>query len=496
MGLKDIFKRKRKKKINNRNPRRRSYSAAAIGRLTNDWTTSSGTPDQELKAALRILRARSRNLVANNDYGKRFLNILKTNVVGAQGIGLQVRAKDSGGQLDVGANNMLESAFKDWGKVGSCTVDGKMSWIDCQKLFLETVAKDGEVIVKPIPGWKHNKYGFALQFIEADHLDENYSTVLQSGNEVRLGIEFDKWGRPVRYNMLKKHPGELLSGQVYHLSKYDQIPADAIIHKFLIERPRQSRGVPWMVTPMLRMKILDGYEEAELVASRTAASKMGFFKSPDGDGYTGDDQDDDEITITEAEPGLFEQLPAGVDFVKWDPDHPTTAFDAFSKSILRGIASGLNVSYVTLANDLEGVNYSSIRQGALDDRDAWRVLQTWIVEHFCQQIWELWLNMALTTGAVPLPPGKYEKFNNVIWRPRGWQWVDPDKEGKANERAVSDGFKSLQDVASEQGRDIADIFEALKNEKELAEQYGLKLPVFEGVKKNEKEEKEPANPDN
>ena len=53
--------------------------------------------------------------------------------------------------------------------------------------------------------------------------------------------------------------------------------------------------------------------------------------------------------------------------------------------------------------------------------------------------------------------------------------MDPLKEVKANLSAVANGFKSLQDVAAESGVDIEDVFEALKQEKELAASYGLNL---------------------
>ena len=42
-----------------------------------------------------------------------------------------------------------------------------------------------------------------------------------------------------------------------------------------------------------------------------------------------------------------------------------TAFADFHASVLRSVASGLGISYVTLANNLEGVSYSSIRQASI-----------------------------------------------------------------------------------------------------------------------------------
>jgi capsid protein len=60
----------------------------------------------------------------------------------------------------------------------------------------------------------------------------------------------------------------------------------------MTNRPNQSRAVPWMSTAMTRLHNLGQYEEAEVVASRVSACKMGFFKPDGGEGYVGDDIDD------------------------------------------------------------------------------------------------------------------------------------------------------------------------------------------------------------
>jgi capsid protein len=97
------------------------------------------------------------------------------------------------------------------------------------------------------------------------------------------------------------------------------------------------------------------------------------------------------------------------------------------------------------------------------------------VEHFCQEVFARWLDAALITQAVPLPHSKFEKFNAAVWRPRGWPWVDPWREVKANKEAVDEGFKSRQEVVAERGVDIEDVFDALSQEEKLAANYGLDL---------------------
>lgn len=456
----------------------KAYQAASIGRLTADWNTQPTSADADIIPNLKTLRARSRDLCQNNDYARRFISMLKSNVIGHKGILLQNKAKDNSGKYDKVANEKVEIAWKKWGKKGTCTMCGGFSWSGLQQAVIEAVAKDGEVLIQKV---KSGNYGFTLHVIEIDYLDENLNN---SKKKIKGGIQRDKWGKPVRYYLFKSHPGD--NANTIHLQSRRMIPAKDIIHVFIKERPNQTRGVPWMVCPAFRLKQLAGMEEAELVASRVAASKMGFFTSPDGDSYEGDDTEDETgALISEAEPGTFEQLPDGMDFKAWEPNHPNTAYASFTKSMLRGIASGLNVSYVGLANDLEGVSYSSIRQGELSDRDSWRVLQTWFVENFIELVYEEWLPYALMSNNLDLPPRKKDKFNQPHWMPRGWNWVDPQREINANILAVKNGFKSLGDIVSEQGHDIEEVFDRLSRERDLAEQYGLNLPVLFGEEKNE-----------
>lgn len=455
-------------KLFSKKPSTRKYSAAAMNRLTSDWATSILSADSELHGDLKTLRSRSRDLSMNNDYARRFLKKTSVNVVGASGVRLQVRAEDKSGNLLRDINVHIEEEFLNWAKKGNCSTCGRLSWIDCQKLFVESVARDGEVIVRLVKGF--GDFGFALQFLEADHLDEELNQPLKDGSYIRMGIEFNKWNRPVAYHILKQHPGEVFRNRNID-SKYQRIPANEIIHGFLLERSSGSRGVPWMHTAMSRLAMLSGYEEAELVAARIGASKMGFFVSPDGSGYS--NVDDEGSPVMNSSPGTFEQLPSGMDVRMFDTNHPTTSFGAFEKAILRGIASGLDISYNTLANDLEDVNFSSIRHGALEDRDSYRVLQNWLIEHFCRPVFESWLLMSMTSGKVKLPISEYDTYNKPVWKARGWAWVDPLKENHANQIAINQKTKTRSQIAAEQGMDIEELFQQLAYEEQLAKEYGL-----------------------
>lgn len=466
MGVMDFFKGKPK-------TAKRSYNGANIGRLFSDFVTSSRSADSEIRPNLRTLRDRCREISRNHPYAKRYLQIMTTNIVGATGVSLQVRKRNDDNSLDTVGNRLIEQNFMAWGRTGFCTVDGRLSWMQAQRLFMETLARDGEVIIKKIRRPSGNPYGFSLQFLEADYLDEEYNKRLSNGNEVRMGVEIDKSGKPVSYFMFEDHPHHDFSYGSTTKRRHIQVPADDIIHCFIQERAGQTRGVPMMSNALSRLKMLDGFEEAALVNARVAASKMGFFVSPEGDGFVGDDYDN-HAPIMDASPGTFSQLPQGMDFKAFDPSQPTDNFADFEKAILRGIASGLGVSYVSLANNLEGVSYSSIRQGTIEDRDHFKMMQQFMIDAFIDPVYRAWLEMAITVGKLNLPMGKYDLFaDNVIYRPRGFAWVDPQKEINASVTALNNGIVTLQDIHAQYGKDTEDVFEQINRESELADRYGI-----------------------
>jgi len=190
-------------------------------------------------------------------------------------------------------------------------------------------------------------------------------------------------------------------------------------------------------------------------------------------GYGADEVLDDGSLVQNLEPGQIEILPSDWDFQAVDWNHPNQAFKDFEKAILRGIASGLDVSYNYLANDLEGVNYSSIRAGVLDERDVWRDLQIFLKEHFLDRVFENWLEMALLSGNLNLSFKDFNRLNNPTWQFRGWEWVDPLKDMQANILAIKAGLKSASDVVSQMGFDYEEVLLQLKREKDLREKLGI-----------------------
>ena len=228
-----------------------------------------------------------------------------------------------------------------------------------------------------------------------------------------------------------------------------------------------------MVSPMTRLQQLAGYEEAEVVAARVSSCKMGWLLKENSEGYTGEEDPADLNVLMEAEPGTIEELPSGMKFQEWNPSHPTTAYKDFVKTCLRGISAGLGVSYNMLANDLEGVNYSSIRAGVLEEREHFKKVQQWFTDTLVGPVFESWLESSILANQFPFNINRFDKMNSPQWKPRRWAWVDPLKDIQANITAVENGLKSRRAIVAESGGDVEDVFDQIAMDQQLAEEKGL-----------------------
>lgn len=472
-------------------PQRRSYAAAQVNRLTQGWSTMSASANSDIHRSLDAVRARSRQLARDDEYIKRWLTMVSTNVVGPVGFRFQARVYDQPGKPDGMANTAIESAWARFCAVGVCDVTGIQSMAGLQQLAIKAAARDGEYLAQIIRGADaENPFGIAIQVLDVDRLCTALNRPAEgTANAVRMGVEVNRFGRPVAYYLKAAHPGELYQATAgIRGDGVMRIKAQDIIHGYIKDRPEQVRGMPWAHAAMVRLNNLGGYEEAAVIAARVGASKMGFFTTQDGqaevvstgieDDPSADGAQDGALTM-DADPGVFQSLPQGVQFQPFNPDYPSAMFADFVKANLRGIASGLGVAYHALANDLEGVSFSSIRSGTLEERDAWMMIQEWFSSSFLERVFAEWLPSALAFGQITmsngsaLPVTKIDKFRAHTWQGRRWEWVDPLKDITADITAINANLKSPQQVAAKLGMDYEDLLVEIKAAQELRAALGV-----------------------
>ena len=455
----------------------RSFQGGQPSRLTAGFNAYNTSLDTDLYTSLNVLRARSRQLTQNNPYGQKFLRMVASNVVG-QGFTLQNRSMD-GNKPDTTDAKAIETAFAAWSRRGVCDVTGQLSFAELCRLVMRTVACDGEVLMRKVRGRGVNPFGFALQVLDIDRLMVQEQRKLDNGNVMRMGVEINPLGKPVAYWVCSNHPMDpfMQSGGAL----VERIPAEDVFHFFIPVRPEQRRGVPWMHAAIERLYHIGELDQSALVAARKGADTLGFFVSPNGLPPDVDGAGTDGAAIEVSVPGTFDTLPEGYDIKNFDSKYPNDVYPAFIKSALRAVASAIGVAYNGLANDLEGVNYSSIRSGVLEEREFWMELQDWFTSAFLIPLYEEWLRLALGMGAVtgptgfPLPATKFAKFSAHEWQGRRWGWVDPLGDVQAKVLMMNNGLTSRTRIAAELGLDREQVWNELQREEEEMKSMQLNL---------------------
>lgn len=458
----------------------RRFQAARVDRLAADWLTTTNSINEELRQDLDRLRARGRDLVNNNDYAMKFTGMVQDNIIGSAGVRLQMRVEDRPGVSDRMANQAIESAWREFSTV--CDVAGQQSLTEMCKTLVGGMPADGEFLVRLVRGADaRNRFNFALQVIDVDRIDTTFSG-RHGQNTVINGIEVDDTRRPVAVHIFQAHPND--GARSSRLRQ--RIPVGDLIHGFRVQRAEQLRGIPWMAPGMLSLHHLGTFKLAALLAAEFGANHYGFFTTPDGQAPIGGLDANGQAVVT-SQPGTFDTLPTGVGFQQYESKYPEQNFGPFVKTTVQRIASGWRVAYHSLANDLEGVSFSSIRSGTLEERDRWMSDQEWFIGTFLEPVFKIWLQMSLLSGAItmpngsPLPASKVAKFSRHEWQARRWDWVDPKADTEANILKVRAGLMSPQDLSAAMGYDFEDTLAAIKQAQDLAASYGVRLTAYEAL---------------
>ena len=488
---------------------RRSFLARSLSQLfksgqplQNDtWTSTPVTPDAWISLHHPALVARSREQWSNNDYVRAFIRLVRQNIVGPQGIVMQAKAQKPRGDLDKDLNEALECDWEKWGEQGNCDVTGKLSWRAALCLLTETTARDGEFIIRLCYGKEAGPMGFAIQLIDPQRLSVRYENakIDNQGGFIRHSIEFNRYGRPVAYHFASTDEWD-----AYYYSYagrgFVRIPAEEIIHGFVHEQVSQRRGLPWASTSLFRLHNLQGFEDAAVQNARASAAKMGFIEWQEGFGPEADDDVDVASTI-DAEPLSFHELPEGAKLAEWAPNYPSGEFATFHKAMLRGAAAGMGVLYNNMAGDLEGVNFSSIRQGTLDEREHWKELQQWLIEAACKPVRAAYLKYRLLAGEIrysngkPVPATKLPECMKCEWQPRRWAWIDPRADVDANIAQMRAGLVAPSAIIRESGRDPEAVFIQFAHDLEAMKAAGITDDILHLFLFGEMKPPKPAAPD-
>lgn len=396
----------------------------------------------------RTLRVRSRYEVANNSYARGMLLTLANDTIGT-GPRLQVLSGDD--EL----NSQIEGDFMRW--AAEIDLPGKLRTARMAR------CQDGEVFILMAQNRAmfDRQIQLDIQLIEADRICSNGI----SGEENNVdGIQFDRFGNPVTYRMLKYHPGGDEIGN--NMMEYEFVSAKNMIHYFRSDRPGQHRGIPEITSSLPLFAQLRRFTLAVLSAAEAAADFAGILYTDTP--ANGESDEVEALDAIELRRNMLLSMPSGWKMAQLDPKQPCSTYAEFKAQILNEIARCLNMPYNIAAGNSSGYNYAS---GRLDHQTYFKSLRVErenIVAIVLNKIFDLWLREYVLTTGVKLP----EKFN-WSWFWDGFEHVDPGKEANAIDIKLKNGTTTYAAEYSKVGRDWEDEFEQIAKEKCRMAELGI-----------------------
>jgi lambda family phage portal protein len=442
--------------------------AASKGRRMRGFVASKRTINSLLEGAGGDLLARARHMARNSGYAANAVDAWQAHVIGTgfrvNPTGLQGRARDK----------MLE-VWNRWVRVADA--DGLTDWYGLQRRVAREAFIAGECFVRirarrpsdglPLP--------FQLQTLQSEMLDMSYTTTATSGNPIVNGIEFDFLGRRVAYHFWRTHPGETTKLRSSYAGERIRVPASEVLHVFDPTEAGQARGLSRFAPALVKLIVLDQYDDAELERKKTAALMVAFLVSDnDDDPWETDGEDDGLVPM---EPGQFQRLRSGEDVKFNTPADVGGSYEAFQYRTLLQIAAALGIPYPYLTGDMVKANYSNSRLALMDFRRRvegfqWGVL----VPSLCDFVFARAVELAISSGAVPRPAGYLAdpaSYAAAEWLPPKWDWIDPLKDVQAEVAEVGAGFKSRSRALAERGFDASQVDAEIAADREREAKLGL-----------------------
>ena len=440
---------------------RQFYGAAKTGRATDGWTTIS--------AGAETTNRGSRDLERNSDVMGGLIHPMVSNVVGS-GYQLQAKALRADGAEDEPFNTQVEELWKRWSRPQSCDIRGLLSLSEMLELIVRRRLVDGGVLVLKIS----DKNRFCLQVVEVDRLDTSVTAFTPPGaetpNRVEGGIEVDAYSRPVAYHLRGNTDAADLGSK--------RVLARDVIYLPVLTRAEQVREMSPLCSSLSRIDDINEFIAAALQKEKTL-SYFGAFVTNSvpgggfGRGFAPTPKENQELAL---EQGMITYLAPGEDVKTINPAGVSASSGEMLRTTQRLTGSGQGLSYEAASRDMSQVNYSSARQGLLEDRKTYGSWQSYLIDHLLTPVYEEWLDWMALQNRLPVSPQDYAKspeaYQRHIWVRPGWDWIDPLKEASANRVALETCQTTLQEICASKGKDWRDIIAQRKVEMEALGELG------------------------
>lgn len=308
-----------------------------------------------IQAAGADMTARARFLIRNNGYASNAVESWAGNAVGT-GI------KPSSAIADATLKDKVQRMWLRW--TDESDTEGLTDFYGQQRRAARELFISGEVFFRirlrlPEDGLS---VPLQLQMLPSEMLPLGHNETLANGNRIRQGIEFDRIGRRVAYHFLRRHPGDVTDPGLAGESA--RVPAESVLHIIDPVDAGQLRGISRFAPAIVKLFLLDQYDDVELDRKKVAAMFVGFVRRPEREFDSSDLKDERGEPLLPLEPGQMQILDDGEDVTFSQPADVGGNYESFQYRTLLQVAAALGLPYANFSADmLKARDAAAIRTG-------------------------------------------------------------------------------------------------------------------------------------
>jgi capsid protein len=410
------------------------------------WADSMSADAANSSTVRKTLRERSRYEVANNGWARAMVETLAHEVIGT-GPRMQILT----GNPD--ADAWIEVNWWKWA-YRKVHLGRKL------RTMRKAKAQDGEAIGLYVTNPRLGDVQLDLREIETEQCAT--PTVTLDDNQVD-GIDLDELGNPLRYRILKHHPGA--DSYAWTDAEIDPPPrAEEVMHVFRRDRPGQHRGIPELTPALPLFSKLRRYNLAVLQAAENVADLSLLLKTkhPETTAYnwgTSGDTDNEpseykSLDAFDVERGMVMVLPEETEPFQIEPKQPVTTHVEYVKSVLAEGFACVCMPYSVGAADSSDENFASGKLTRLGFKRAVQVERRLDWDPEVERLFWAWFAEAKFALPVQfrgqmLPLDQWQVL--IYWD--GVEDIDPEKAARARKAELESGQTSYPSMYAEKGQD-------------------------------------------
>lgn len=487
------------------------YDAADMhSRELANWTSNSVSGDVAILPAKEKSTARAKDIVRNNGYASRALQIRIDNLVGHN---FKLSYRPNWRTLGVDANSaeakefvsLVEAFWKDYAEDPSCPIDaeGKRTFTQIIRAGVYSDFLHGEILNSAEwitrPGLQT-----AIKIVNPDRLSNPINQ--PESQLIRGGVRKNSRGAPLTYYIRHRHPSDIRFGHDPKAFSWKSVRQRSpwgrlqIIHLFEAHEDGQTRGITKLAPILKRFKMLDKWQDVKLQSdvvnamyamviesefdTTTALEAIGADFGSDGNVLV------DYLKTTAAFHKGANVTFDGVKIPHLFPNEKLHMLTADNQNageledrLLRYIAAGGNFSYEQLSSNWSQTNFSSAKASL---GEAWRFFlgEQMTQKQHASLIFGLVLEEMFSKGLVTPPKGAPDFWSaKSAWCKSDWigpgkTMIDGLKEVKELVLKLESGLITYEKACAILGEDYTEIFDQQVREVAERKEKGLPPPSW------------------